>query len=58
LAQDERVVELARMLAGQEDSASARAHAQELLEDARSEREKVPAQTTPRPATRSRPAKR
>ncbi|MDP5228505.1 MULTISPECIES: DNA repair protein RecN [Arthrobacter] len=30
-----RVVELARMLAGQEDSESARAHAQELLDDAR-----------------------
>ena len=30
-----RVVELARMLAGQEDSASARAHAAELLEQAR-----------------------
>ncbi|MBT2512021.1 DNA repair protein RecN [Arthrobacter sp. ISL-30] len=32
---EERVRELARMLAGQEDSESARAHAQELLEDAR-----------------------
>lgn len=31
----ERVKELARMLAGQEDSSSAQAHAQELLEDAR-----------------------
>ncbi|WP_427017109.1 DNA repair protein RecN [Pseudarthrobacter sp. P1] len=31
----ERVKELARMLAGQEDSATAQAHAQELLEDAR-----------------------
>ncbi len=31
-----RVKELARMLAGQEDSASARAHAEELLEDAAS----------------------
>ncbi|WP_026554146.1 DNA repair protein RecN [Arthrobacter sp. 35W] len=30
-----RVKELARMLAGQEDSATAQAHAQELLEDAR-----------------------
>ena len=30
----ERVRELARMLAGQEDSASARAHAEELLADA------------------------
>ncbi|WP_138443067.1 DNA repair protein RecN [Sinomonas susongensis] len=38
LAEDERVVELARMLAGQEDSASARAHAQELLDDARGDR--------------------
>jgi len=32
----ERVRELARMLAGQEDSATAQAHARELLEDARS----------------------
>ncbi|MFJ3958439.1 DNA repair protein RecN [Arthrobacter sp. NPDC090010] len=32
---DARVVELARMLAGQEESESARAHAQELLDDAR-----------------------
>jgi DNA repair protein RecN (Recombination protein N) len=31
----ERVRELARMLAGQEDSESARAHAQELLDDAK-----------------------
>ena len=31
----ERVRELARMLAGQEDSASAQAHAQELLEEAK-----------------------
>ena len=31
----ERVRELARMLAGQEDSESAQAHAQELLDDAR-----------------------
>lgn len=31
----DRVKELARMLAGQEDSSSAQAHAQELLEDAR-----------------------
>lgn len=31
----ERVKELARMLAGQEDSATAQAHAQELLDDAR-----------------------
>lgn len=36
LDDSERVKELARMLAGQEDSSSARAHAQELLEDARS----------------------
>ena len=35
LADDERVVELSRMLAGLEDSASARAHAQELLDTAR-----------------------
>lgn len=59
LAEDERVIELARMLAGQEDSASARAHAQELLDDARSEREKVPAKAAAaRGATRSRSAKR
>ncbi|GAB4098732.1 DNA repair protein RecN [Sinomonas halotolerans] len=38
LTEEERVVELARMLAGQEDSESARAHALELLEDARSAR--------------------
>ncbi|MCB5275765.1 DNA repair protein RecN [Arthrobacter sp. SO5] len=35
LDEAERVRELARMLAGQEDSESARAHAQELLADAR-----------------------
>ena len=35
LDDDARVVELARMLAGQEESESARAHAQELLDDAR-----------------------
>lgn len=35
LEDSERVKELARMLAGQEDSSSAQAHAQELLEDAR-----------------------
>jgi len=34
---EERVAELARMLAGQEDSGSARAHAEELLEAARAE---------------------
>ncbi|WP_369047107.1 DNA repair protein RecN [Sinomonas sp. P10A9] len=38
LDEAERVIELARMLAGQEDSASAQAHALELLEDARSSR--------------------
>ena len=37
LADDERVVELARMLAGQEESASARAHAQELVDTARAD---------------------
>ncbi|WP_394941282.1 DNA repair protein RecN [Psychromicrobium sp. YIM B11713] len=36
LDEAERVRELARMLAGQEDSASAQAHAQELLDEARS----------------------
>ncbi|MCU1571999.1 MAG: recombination protein RecN, partial [Micrococcaceae bacterium] len=35
LGESERVRELARMLAGQEDSATAQAHAQELLQDAR-----------------------
>jgi DNA repair protein RecN (Recombination protein N) len=35
LGETERVRELARMLAGQEDSATAQAHAQELLQDAR-----------------------
>lgn len=35
LDEEERVRELARMLAGQEDSESARAHAQELLDDAK-----------------------
>ncbi|MDQ4500697.1 DNA repair protein RecN [Sinomonas sp. ASV322] len=49
LGNDERVVELARMLAGQEDSASAQAHAQELLDDARN---------NARPATRQRAGKR
>ncbi|MDO5492884.1 MAG: DNA repair protein RecN [Nesterenkonia sp.] len=34
LSDEERVDELARMLAGQEDSASARAHARELIADA------------------------
>ncbi len=37
LSDDERVVELARMLAGQEESASARAHAQELVATARAD---------------------
>ena len=35
LGEDNRVDELARMLAGQEDSAAAQAHARELLELAR-----------------------
>ncbi|GAA0037123.1 DNA repair protein RecN [Brevibacterium metallidurans] len=35
LSEDERVVELSRMLAGMEDSASAKAHAAELLDSAR-----------------------
>ncbi|MCZ2403516.1 DNA repair protein RecN [Paenarthrobacter sp. Z7-10] len=38
LDEDGRVRELARMLAGQEDSATAQAHARELLEDARTTR--------------------
>ncbi|WP_271396159.1 DNA repair protein RecN [Neomicrococcus lactis] len=37
LDEDERVSELARMLAGQEDSETAQAHAKELLSDARAE---------------------
>jgi DNA repair protein RecN (Recombination protein N) len=57
LAAEERVVELARMLAGQEDSASARAHAQELLDDALADR-KDPARNTARAKTRDRAAKR
>ncbi|GAA1799836.1 hypothetical protein GCM10009713_06920 [Brevibacterium celere] len=35
LSEDERVSELSRMLAGMEDSASAKAHAAELLDSAR-----------------------
>lgn len=35
LSEDDRVVELSRMLAGMEDSASAKAHAAELLDSAR-----------------------
>ncbi len=35
LSEDDRVVELSRMLAGMEDSASAKAHATELLDSAR-----------------------
>ena len=35
LTEDERVIELSRMLAGMEDSASAKAHAAELLDSAR-----------------------
>jgi len=38
LSDDERVRELSRMLAGQEDSDTALAHAQELLETARANR--------------------
>lgn len=37
LDEDERISELARMLAGQEDSETAQAHAKELLSDARAE---------------------
>ena len=37
LDEEQRVRELARMLAGQEDSSSARAHAVELLQSARSD---------------------
>ncbi|MGO2153236.1 MAG: hypothetical protein ACTH3O_04960 [Brevibacterium aurantiacum] len=35
LSEDERVIELSRMLAGMEDSSSAKAHAAELLDSAR-----------------------
>ncbi|MEV0342725.1 DNA repair protein RecN [Nocardia sp. NPDC050713] len=38
LTKDERVIELARMLAGLEDTETGRAHAEELLETARAER--------------------
>nr|WP_198429227.1 DNA repair protein RecN [Nocardia bovistercoris] len=38
LTEDERVVELARMLAGLDDTETGRAHAEELLETARAER--------------------
>ena len=38
LTKDERVVELARMLAGLDDTETGRAHAEELLEMARAER--------------------
>lgn len=40
LDEDDRISELARMLAGQEDSETAQAHAKELLADARAENEK------------------
>ncbi|WP_405180672.1 DNA repair protein RecN [Nocardia sp. NBC_01377] len=38
LTEDERVIELARMLAGLDDTETGRAHAEELLETARAER--------------------
>jgi len=38
LSDEERVTELARMLAGQEESELARAHAQELIEGAKGSR--------------------
>lgn len=38
LTNDERVIELARMLAGLDDTETGRAHAEELLQIARSER--------------------
>ncbi|MBF6254616.1 DNA repair protein RecN [Nocardia farcinica] len=41
LTKDERVVELARMLAGLDDTETGRAHAEELLEMARAERTSV-----------------
>lgn len=45
LDDDERVVELSRMLAGQDDSDSAQAHARELLEMARGSHGRIPPQT-------------
>ncbi|WP_431970005.1 DNA repair protein RecN [Nocardia sp. bgisy134] len=41
LTKDERVIELARMLAGLDDTETGRAHAEELLETARAERATV-----------------
>ena len=38
LDEDERIVELARMLAGLDDTDTGRAHAEELLESARAHR--------------------
>ena len=55
VTEDERVVELARMLAGS-DSTTAREHAAELLADASSERAAAPA-TKPRRTARSRAAR-
>ncbi|MBF6175862.1 DNA repair protein RecN [Nocardia blacklockiae] len=43
LTNDERVKELARMLAGLDDTETGRAHAEELLETARTEKDSTPA---------------
>ncbi|MGN6162037.1 MAG: DNA repair protein RecN [Marmoricola sp.] len=45
LSDEERVVELSRMLAGQDDSDGAQAHARELLEMARDSREPIASRT-------------
>lgn len=51
LAENERIVELARMLAGLDDTDTGRAHAEELLESARAHR------AADRPRPRSRPSR-
>lgn len=47
LAEGERIIELARMLAGLEDTDTGRAHAEELLESARAHREADRAEPAP-----------
>ena len=49
LDEDERIVELARMLAGLDDTDTGRAHAEELLEAARAHRAPTAAPSPPRP---------
>ena len=62
LAEDERIVELARMLAGLDDTDTGRAHAEELLEAARShraaDRTPTPAASPPTPAAGESPFSR